>query len=583
MRLRLLTHKKIRMQNYIKIATFLLVWITSVSCDDFMTPDTGEILPEKKYPGEYSELYSGFMGLAASMQQVADQASFLEGLRGDLLEPTDNAPREVWDVYRYNDLSGNTLADPVGYYNLILNANDYLQHLFAYKKAKPDVIAETEYQGLIAGAIRYKVWAYLMLARIYGEAIWFDETLTEFQDLGKYPVLNYDQLVSQCRSLMENGLNGYNGIPEIRWSTVLFPGQADSPTNLMWNRICPPSEVLLAEIYLNQYEYQKAWDQCVAIIKRGGENEASYQLNLSEYNGEWKTFSYNFVRKEQITVAFFDFSLKQTNRYIQYYSNNFPNKYYLRPTVANRSRFENQYNAGGIKNDQYRGSGVTYKQVNGNWVLQKFLAGHETSDKIHTNDVQITLYRAAEVHLFMIEALVGMGRFEEALAFLNNGVGSYYNASAGKFNSPFEPYPSCLYRTSSTSELANRGVRGRVNLGEVGGFSLQSASALDTLIAMRRLDSLLVEEISLELAGEGKALYAMNRMLRKWSNEAPRNWAQRWIDASGGGNPDGLWGNEVQQYWAKTVAAKYTDGLAIESKLAADKKNWFITIDLKNR
>lgn len=583
MRLRLLTHKKIRMQNYIKIATFLLVWITSVSCDDFMTPDTGEILPEKKYPGEYSELYSGFMGLAASMQQVADQASFLEGLRGDLLEPTDNAPREVWDVYRYNDLSGNTLADPVGYYNLILNANDYLQHLFAYKKAKPDVIAETEYQGLIAGAIRYKVWAYLMLARIYGEAIWFDETLTEFQDLGKYPVLNYDQLVSQCRSLMENGLNGYNGIPEIRWSTVLFPGQADSPTNLMWNRICPPSEVLLAEIYLNQYEYQKAWDQCVAIIKRGGENEASYQLNLSEYNGEWKTFSYNFVRKEQITVAFFDFSLKQTNRYIQYYSNNFPNKYYLRPTVANRSRFENQYNAGGIKNDQYRGSGVTYKQVNGNWVLQKFLAGHETSDKIHTNDVQITLYRAAEVHLFMIEALVGMGRFEEALAFLNNGVGSYYNASAGKFNSPFEPYPSCLYRTSSTSELANRGVRGRVNLGEVGGFSLQSASALDTLIAMRRLDSLLVEEISLELAGEGKALYAMNRMLRKWSNEAPRNWAQRWIDASGGGNPAGLWGNEVQQYWAKTVAAKYTDGLAIESKLAADKKNWFITIDLKNR
>lgn len=583
MKLRLLTHKKIRMQNYIKIATLLLVWITFVSCDDFMTPDTGEILPEKKYPGEYSELYSGFMGLAASMQQVADQASFLEGLRGDLLEPTDNAPREVWDVYRYNDLSGNILADPVGYYNLILNANDYLQHLFEYKKAKPDVIAETEYQGLIAGAIRYKVWAYLMLARIYGEAIWFDETLTEFQDLGKYPVLNYDQLVSQCRSLMENGLNGYNGIPEIRWSTVLFPGQADSPTNLMWNRICPPSEVLLAEIYLNQYEYQKAWDQCVAIIKRGGENEASYQLNLSEYNGEWKTFSYNFVRKEQITVAFFDFSLKQTNRYIQYYSNNFPNKYYLRPTVANRSRFENQYNAGGIRNDQYRGSGVTYKQVNGNWVLQKFLAGHETSDKIHTNDVQITLYRAAEVHLFMIEALVGMGRFEEALAFLNNGVGSYYNASAGKFNAPFEPYPSCLYRTSSTSELANRGVRGRVNLGEVGGFSLQSASALDTLIAMRRLDSLLVEEISLELAGEGKALYAMNRMLRKWSNEAPRNWAQRWIDASGGGNPAGLWGNEVQQYWAKTIAAKYTDGLAIESKLAADKKNWFITIDLKNK
>lgn len=571
------------MKNYITIFALLAVLFSGASCDDFMTPDTGEILPEKHYPGEYSELYSGFMGLAASLQQVADQASFLEGLRGDLLEPTANAPRALWDVYQYNDLSGNTLADPVGYYNLILNANDYLQHVFAYKKEKPDVISEAEYKGLIAGAIRYKVWAYLMLARIYGEAIWFDETLTEFQDLSKYPVMNYDQLISNCRTLMETGIYGYNGLPEIRWSTVLFPGQADSPTNLMWNRICPPSEVLLAEIYLNQQEYQKAWDQCVAIIKRGGENEASYQLNLSEYNGEWKTFSYNFVRKEQITVAFYDFSLKQTNRYIEYYSNNFPNKYFLRPTEANRRRFESQYNAGGVKNDQYRGGGVTYKFVNGNWVLQKFLAGHETSDKIHTNDVQISLYRAAEVHLFMIEALVGMGRFEEALAFLNNGVGSYYNASKGKFNPPFEPYPSSLYRTSSTSELANRGVRGRVNLGEVGGFSLQAASALDTLIAIRRLDSLLVEETSLELAGEGKALYAMNRMLRKWSLDAPKAWAQQWISATGSANPANLWGNEVQQYWAKTVAAKYADGSPIESRLAADKKNWFIQFDLKNK
>lgn len=571
------------MKNYITIFALLAVLFSGASCDDFMTPDTGEILPEKHYPGEYSELYSGFMGLAASLQQVADQASFLEGLRGDLLEPTANAPRALWDVYQYNDLSGNTLADPVGYYNLILNANDYLQHVFAYKKEKPDVISEAEYKGLIAGAIRYKVWAYLMLARIYGEAIWFDETLTEFQDLSKYPVMNYDQLISNCRTLMETGIYGYNGLPEIRWSTVLFPGQADSPTNLMWNRICPPSEVLLAEIYLNQQEYQKAWDQCVAIIKRGGENEASYQLNLSEYNGEWKTFSYNFVRKEQITVAFYDFSLKQTNRYIEYYSNNFPNKYFLRPTEANRRRFESQYNAGGVKNDQYRGVGVTYKFVNGNWVLQKFLTGHETSDKIHTNDVQISLYRAAEVHLFMIEALVGMGRFEEALAFLNNGVGSYYNASKGKFNPPFEPYPSSLYRTSSTSELANRGVRGRVNLGEVGGFSLQAASALDTLIAIRRLDSLLVEETSLELAGEGKALYAMNRMLRKWSLDAPKAWAQQWISATGSANPANLWGNEVQQYWAKTVAAKYADGSPIESRLAADKKNWFIQFDLKNK
>ncbi len=551
------------------------------SCDDFFAPETGDMLPEENFVGDYTELYSGFMGLAASLQQVADQASFLEGLRGDLLEPTANAPRDFWDVYNYESLSANKLADPVGYYNLILNANDYIEHTREFMLLNPTALSETEYNGLIGGAIRFKVWAYLQLAKIYGEAVYFETTITEFQDLSKFPTLDYDQVIEKCRNLMEVGESGINGMTEIRWSSVLFPGQADSPTNLMWNRICPPSEVLLAEIYLNQFEYQKAWDQCLAIIKRGGENEASYQLNLSEYNGEWKQFGYTFVRKEQITVAFFDFSLKQTNRYIQYYSNNYPNQYLLRPSEANRYRFENQYNASGVLNDQYRGSGVSYKYVNGDWVMQKFLAGHESSDRIYLNDVQISLYRAAEVHLFMIEALVGMGRFEEALGFLNNGVGSFYNATVGKFNPPFEAYPSCLYRTSSTSEMANRGVRGRVNLSEVGGFSLQSATALDTLVAMQRLDSLLVEEISLELAGEGKAFYAMNRMARKWSALSNRSWASEWINRTTESNPAELWGTKVSDYWAETISKKYSNGYgpAIESMLKSDLNNWFIKFE----
>jgi len=555
-----------------------------VSCEDFFNPDADDILPEKQYVGNYTELYSGFMGLAACMQQVADQASFLEGLRGDLLEPTYNAPREFWDVYNYNDLTDNKLADPVGYYNIILNANDYIQHALDFKAENPTVQSETVYRGLIGGAIRYKVWAYLMLAKIYGEAIYFDETLTEFKDLSQYPVLNYDQIMQKCRELMESGAGGIDGLTEIRWSTVLFPGQADSPTNLMWNRICPPSEVLLAEIFMNLHEYGKVIEQCVAIIKRGGENEASYQLNLSEFNGEWRLFGTRFVRKEQITIAFYDFSLKQTNRYIQYYSNNFPNRYLLRPTTANMKRFESQVNAGGVVNDQFRGNGVTYKRVNGEWVLQKFLIDHETPTKIYANDVQITFYRAAEVHLMLIEALIKQGRFREAFEFLNNGIGPYYNASLGRFNPPFTMYPSSLFRTSSTSEMANRGVRGRVNLSEVGGFAFQTASALDTLIAIRKLDSLVVEEYALELAGEGKAHYAMNRMIRRWSADADKSWASRWISQTNNANPANLWGPEVRNYWAETVGKKYNNGRgpAIVSELQSSNNNWFIKFDLKN-
>lgn len=551
------------------------------SCSDFFNPDTSEILLEKDYVGDYTELYSGFMGLAASVQDVADQASFLEGLMGDFLEPTPNAPRQIWDVYNRQDLTGNAFASPKGYYNVIMNANDYLDHVLAYRKKDSTSISNTTFKGLVGGALRYKAWAYLQLAKIYGEAVYFDEPVTSYGEISKYPVLKFDDLISKCIEIIESGSNGIDGKGDVIWSSELFPGQGQSPTSLSWDRICPPKECLLAELYLYKNEFQKVKENCIAIIKRGGENEASYQLNLSEYNGEWKNFGYSFTRKEHICVQFYDYSLHQTNRYVDYYSNTYPNRYFLRPTTVGMNRFNTQTIAG-IPGDKYRGSGVSFRLQNGQWVFYKFLPGNISSDKIYTNDVMISLYRAGEIHLFMVEALIGLGEFQQALAFLNDGVGSYYNSIIGKFNEPFGEYPNSLYRTSSTSEMANRGIRGRVGVDPVGTFALASATALDTLISIRRLDSLVVEETCLEFAGEGKAYFAMNRMARRWSQNAPNNWAQKWLNRTGSANPANLWGTNMQNTWAAKVGAKYTNGAgaSVTSLLQSSPENWFIKYKL---
>jgi len=568
------------MKKLIYLFFALIFALSFSSCTDFFNPDTSEILLEKNYVGDYTELYSGYMGLAATVQDVADQASFMEGLRGDFLEPTPNAPREIWDVYNHQDLTGNSFASPKGYYNVIMNANDYLAHVFAYRQKDSTSVSETTFKGLVGGAIRYKVWAYLQIAKIYGEAVYFDEPVTAYEDINKYPVLKFDDIISKCTDLIEIGMNGIDGKGDVVWSQALFPTQGQSPTSLSWDKICPPKECLLAELYLYKNDFQKVKENCVALIKRGGENEASYQINLSEGAGDWKTFGSSYIRQEQICVQFYDYSLHQTNRYIQYYSNTYPNKYYLRPTTVGMNRFGLQ-TISGILNDKYRGSGVSFSLVNSNWVVNKFLLANLTSDKIYTNDVQICLYRAAEIHLFLVEALVGMGHFVEALAFLNKGVSSYYNSATGKFNYPFTDYPSCLFVTSKTGDKANSGIRGRVNLDAVGTFALPPTppalphTALDTLINMRRLDSLIVEETCLEFAGEGKAYFAMNRMARRWNTNTDRTWASHWTNAIGDNNPNNLWGADVQNTWATKVGAKYSTATISES-LKASLDNWFV-------
>lgn len=571
------------MKNIKFLFLALITGISFSACSDYFNPGSDDILKNDDYIGEIGELYSGYMGIAACVQEVADQAPFLEGLRGDLLEPTGNAPKEIWDVYNYNDLNGNSFADPKGYYKIILNANDYINHVFTYQEKNPNAVTKATYEGLIGGAIRYKVWAYLMLAKIYGEAIYLDDPLIAYQDISKYPLLQFDQIIEKCESLIEVGVNGVTGKGEVLWSSELFPTQGASPTSLSWDRICPPSECLLAEIYLYQNKFQKVKENCIEFIRKGG-IEDSYQLNLSEYNGEWKKFGYTFSRMEHVTVAFFDYNLNQTNRFIQYFSDSYPNKYYLRPSTASMDRFAQQKMAGGAMGDKYRGDGATYRYSYGNVVFQKFLFGHQNSDMAYRSDVQIALYRAVDMHLFLVEALTGLGQFEQALAFFNDGVGSYYNATDGKFMPPFEEYPSSLYVTSKTGNRSNRGIRGRVDLSAEGLSALESASAMDTLVSINKIDSLIVEEFCLEKAGEAQAFYVMNRMARRWSTTASKSWASQWINKAieDGDQPNELWLDKVRDIWAAKVGAKYTNGRGafIETSLASSPEMWFIKFNL---
>lgn len=528
-----------------------------VGCEDYFTVNPDDILLEKDYPSTITELYSGYMGIAAKTQEIADQAIFLEGLRSDFLEPTENSSKEIIDLYLYKEDGKNELANPKGYYNIILGANDFFKHIEIFIKNNPTAIDQKTFDALVGGALRYKVWSYFMLAKLYGQAVWIDEPFSKYEDLNQYKLLNFDQILDKCIDVMENGidLNGkkINGKGKIRWSNVLFPGVGDSPANLQWNRICPEPEPLLAELYIFKGEYELVIKNCLDIIRQGGD-EQSYQLNKSEWNGEWIDLFRDFVRREAIFMFTYDYNLKQTNRLISYFSNQSPNQYLLRPSDTSMQRFRDQKRSDGTDGDIYRGEGRTFAQNNGQWVVNKFISAHTTSDKVFRNDVVINLYRASDLYLWMVEALNHLGRFEEALIFLNGGIETYFNTASGVFMSPFEQYPTTLYRTTSTSEGANQGIRGRVSLKSVGDEILQNPSA-NIEDDKFKIDSLLIEETFLECAGEARSLFTLIRMAKRWNKP---------------------------EIVANNVSEKYPAGTKedIKTKLL-DSNNWFIKYDLQ--
>lgn len=222
----------------------------------------------------------------------------------------------------------------------------------------------------------------------------------------------------------------------------------------------------------------------------------------------------------------------------------------------------------GANDQKYRGINKSYKESTEGLIFYKFLGAHTTSDYIYRNDVPLCYYKAADIHLWLAEACAGLGRYREALQFLNGqssarqNFGSLYNKNANMFDPPFSDYPICLYQcVGKESQLNCQGVRGRVNVPAVGEWILGEDETTNDVIvepeyAHWMVDSLLVEESRLESAGEARTYYTMLRSARRW-------------------------GDKARKIWADKVAEKYTTATSVGSNLEATEENWFIKYDLK--
>ncbi|MBE8722261.1 RagB/SusD family nutrient uptake outer membrane protein [Sphingobacterium pedocola] len=499
----------------------LLIGICSLSsCKKFFEVDTNDILLEENYVGEANELYSGYIGVASKMQAIADQTIFLSDLRSDFLEPTQNAPQDLWDIYNFKESRGNEFANPSPYYDLIVNANNYIDKVVQYRKENPKVIEESDYRALISGAIRFKVWTYLTIGKLYGKAAYFDNPNLTLEDIGAIPMITLDELIPRLLSLMESGVDGVNGLYETNWANILFPGIPTNQQDLVWNMICPSPMPLLIELQLWAGQYDKVVANGMNFIYDNGSGR--YKISSDDYNAEWiQVFTRDPITRTRVLINIvpYDYERNQTNRLIKYFSNIPPSVYYLRPSQVSMDRYARQLRADGLNlGDQYRGENFTYFLQNGDWVVRKYSRDRETPSEIYKNNVHVTIYRDADVHFFVIEALNHLSLFAEAEALLNSGISTYQDLNAGNLRDPFaDPLQTAPLRR-------NWGIRRRVNMSAVYPAGIakpgQGSTAADTTAYKKALDKLIVEETLLESSGEAKPFFAMVRIAKRWQDNS---------------------------------------------------------------
>ena len=456
-------------------------------------------------------MYSGAAGVMAKMQTVLEKNIYLMDARAETFVPTDR-DNDMIALGNYEDnLTGNTYADPAEYYDVIIACNDYLQKLHTYKENHEEGMDMANYEGLVGNTVRIKAWTYFMMAKIYGEVVWFDDTMQELEDYSRYPHYDLEQTVDACLKLLEEGFDGVAASKTMDWESYLATTDDDiaSATYRWWNYMVPEYFVLRAELYLWKNDYQQTADILLAALNENflrvqtatDDNPAPtllYTINASYHNQSYRLWSATPYYNGAITAMTYNAQKNQVNKL----SENFRSAALLLPTDAAIERWEDPAFSC-VKTD-----GTADKRF-GTWWEQDSYKKWRLR-KYRSSDYSIYTYRSMELYLMLCEAMNHLGRYEEVDALMNRGVYYYAQDKPDVYADNFEGFGKYwvqgAYPCQGMTSVSDRADR--------------TMKVPDTEENIRYNDIEILKEWILEYPGEGKSLPAMIRIARRYNDNS---------------------------------------------------------------
>lgn len=475
-------------------------------CGNFLDVDPDDTLLEENSYSSLNEVYSNFLGISTKLGEAAEQAILISELRADLMEPTTNAGEKYWEIWRYQAGTSNEAVNPVAFYNVVLQVNDFLRHLTEFNRKNPEAIEETYYKGMISSAVADYCWAYLNIGKIYGEAVYHDLALSSEIDLSQTKVLAFDELIDHLIDVMQNGVEGIDAFHALDWTKIL------NNTDYSWNRMGINPDALVSELYMWDGNYVAAARHLthtlsgLGVINNNG-SDTRWLLGDLFQNSKWGTiwgeaFTGTAISKEAVSAVPYDFDRNQTNHLQYWFSNLSPNVYYFKPAESLIEKYDT-----GKRKDKGEGDyrkAASINEEGGENTIYRYTKGH----KAYEHDAYIYIYRAADLWLMLAETLNQLGDIAAADSVLNVGLNSSWNGS--ELLAPFD-VPSFTQNSSVLKSCL--GVRGRAGMAP---NYVRDYVTPDATLERKQwvLDSLIAEEVALESAFEGKRWFTLLRMSR---------------------------------------------------------------------
>jgi hypothetical protein len=353
--------------------------VTATSCEDFLNPGQGLVLPEENVPADEVELRSLSLGLYNLQQDLVEQIVMLGELRADLLVVTGNADPDLRELSNFQVSENNRYASPSKFYRLVAASNKLIRIL---EQTHPEVLdknsAVSNYHRMYGEAVVMRSWAYFYAVRIFNEIPYIPETLNTIDEINGYvntpgsytdsvyinytsngkdtyivrdttftftekKFLNQDLMTRQCIKDIMN---------KVRVVGVDYSNK-DKTNDATWNITVWNETALkafLVQMYIHINNYSDALDILEPnFLRRSVDNVTDANIKYAidgKFSGDkWSTIFTSIDAYEHIFTLQFQKTQAswQLNNLQYYFSNLAPNVYAIKPSPKSIRLWESQW------------------------------------------------------------------------------------------------------------------------------------------------------------------------------------------------------------------------------------------------
>ncbi|MDR1122107.1 MAG: RagB/SusD family nutrient uptake outer membrane protein [Dysgonamonadaceae bacterium] len=536
------------------VALCLLPFAGLFSCDGMLETDTEHYLDTNGYElnSPNDTLYS-MVGILRKMQAIADRYVLVGELRGDLMDITENADRNLQAIYNFDFglTDKNPYIDTKAYYDIINNCNFFIRRADTTATVSGQKVMIKE----LAAVQTIRAWVYMQLILNYGKACYYEEPILKVEDMNK--IKNDPSVwISDLPALFDRVEDRLKEAREVQRSL----GNPSYEGISMGNAVFIPAVLVLGDFYLYTGNPALAATQYHDYLYTN--RLRTIERRLRWLDAGFINYSGNFSDMEWI-AGIRTSTENETGSYLMgwCYPSQWSNRidvectYQLRPSPASINIWHKQDYAflpdnatpqeeptyttgdlrGAVKGNDGNGDFFNYYD----WQTPPYRAGYlfqscsyfitSESDTLpfisiygepdKSNFVNYTyIYRTGSVYLRYLEALNRLNKPTVAFAILKYGTSNRIFADPAKVN-PDEVaslpeycnFPEVIFPYDNQRGFHSRGA----------GASDRNAyyvipEGVDTV---RFVDELICEEMAMETAFEGNRFHDLMRFAKYYGNE----------------------------------------------------------------